>query len=304
MPGLTEEDLAFLKTYVEKTFHVAAQHADLYGQRSNRPYYPLNDGWGLTYLSTGQPFFVNTEDRNITPWILMGGHWETNVDRILCSYAKPGMRVIDIGANMGYYAVKLGARVGPGGSLIAFEPNPEVYDVCVENLKINGLTGFARVLPIALGEVKGTATLTRSRSNMASANLLADQDTDVSFPVEVDTLDAVLQDQRPIDLIKLDAEGYESFILKGARQTLSRSPTCAVMIELGLDRWERHSTLEELVPLCGGGGRELFAVQDDGTLERFSGDLRAFLQTKPFSENYFLVARPLEVQAHVPDLLR
>ena len=89
MPVLSEEDLGFLKAYVEKTFHVAAQHADLFAQRSNRPYYPLNDGWGLTYLSTGQPFFVNTEDRNITPWILMGGHWETNVDRILCAYVKP-----------------------------------------------------------------------------------------------------------------------------------------------------------------------------------------------------------------------
>jgi FkbM family methyltransferase len=304
MPVLSEEDLGFLKAYVEKTFHVAAQHADLFAQRSNRPYYPLNDGWGLTYLSTGQPFFVNTEDRNITPWILMGGHWETNVDRILCAYVKPGMRVLDIGANMGYYAVKLGTKVGPGGTLIAFEPNPEVYDVCVENLKINGLTGHAKVLRLALGDRAGSATLTRSRSNMASANLLADQDADVSFEVEVATLDACLGEAAPVDLIKLDAEGYESFILKGAAQTLARSPSCAVMIELGLDRWERHSTLVELVPLCGGNGRELYAVHDDGTLEHFTGDLRAFLRTRPYQENYFLVARPSEVQLHVADLLR
>ncbi|WP_156839927.1 FkbM family methyltransferase [Novosphingobium aquimarinum] len=303
MAGLSEEDIAFIKTYVEKTFHVAAQHADLYGQRSNRPYYPLNDGWGLTYLSTGQPFFVNTEDRNITPWILMGGHWETNVDRVLCAYAQPGMHVLDIGANMGYYAVKLGAKIGAGGTLIAFEPNPEVYDVCVENLKINGLTGFAKVLPLALGDTQGTATLTRSRSNMASANLIGDQDAGVSFPVEVETLDAYLGNAAPVDLIKLDAEGYESFILKGAARTLARSPACAIMIELGLDRWERHSTLDALVPLCGGNGRELYAVQDDGTLEHFTGDLRAFLQTKPFSENYFLVARPAEVERHVGELL-
>lgn len=304
MSGLSEENIAFIKNYVEKIFDVATQHAVLFAQRSNRPYYPLNDGWGLTHLSTGQPFFVNTEDRNITPWILMGGHWEPNVDRILCAYAQPGMHVLDIGANMGYYAVKLGAKIGSSGALIAFEPNPEVYDVCLENLKLNQLTGYAKVLPIALGDEKGKATLTRSRSNMASANLIGDQAADVSFIVDVDTLDDCLGNAAPVDLIKLDAEGYESFILKGAVQTLARSPSCAIMIELGLDRWERYSTLDALVPMCGGNGRELYAVHDDGTLEHFTGDLRAFLQSKPFSENYFLVARPPEVERHVGDLLR
>lgn len=304
MPGLNQDDIDFIKAYVDKTLHVTAQHAELYAQRSSRPYYPLNDGWGLTHLSTGQPFFVNTEDRNITPWILMSGTWEPNVDRVLCAYARPGMHIVDVGANMGYYTVKLASIVGAGGTVFAFEPNPEVFDVCLENLKINGLTAHAKVMPIALGDAKGTATLTRSRSNMASANLLAEQDADVSFPVKVDTLDAALANGRPVDLIKLDAEGFESFILKGAGKTLARSPACAIMIELGLDRWERHSTLDALVPLCGGGGRELYAVRDDGTLEHFRGDLRPFLRSKPYSENYFVIARPSEIETYVKDLVR
>lgn len=44
------------------------------------------------------------------------------------------------------------------------------------------------------------------------------------------------------DRIKLDAEGYEKRILDGALNLLKRSPQCAIMIELGLERWERYAT--------------------------------------------------------------
>lgn len=300
----TDDKFAYINERVDKILHVLCKHSDLYAQRSGRPYYPLNNGWGLTHLHTGQPFFVNTEDRNITPWIIMGGHWETNVDNVLCEYAKPGMHVVDIGANMGYYTVKLATKVSSSGRLIAFEPNPEVYAMCLENLKINGLTGHARVERLALGDKPGTARLTRSHSNMASANLLGDQDADAAFEVEVATLDAILPEDEKIDLIKLDAEGYEPFILKGAARTLERSPSCAIMIELGMERWERFARLDDLVSLCGGQGREIFAVHDDGTIEKFNGDLRAFLSTRPFNENYFLVGQDNDVRTHAGRLLR
>lgn len=234
----------------------------------------------------------------------MGGHWETNVDRVLCDYTQPGMFVLDIGANMGYYTVKLGTKIGNTGRLLAFEPNPEVNAVCLENLKINGLLGCARLYNYALGETEATATLTHSNSNMASANLVGDQDADFSIEVSVKSLDSVLDDRRPIDLIKLDAEGYEVFILRGAKEALSNSPDCAVMIEVGLERWERHATVEDLIPLCGGNGRELYAVMDDGTLRQMQVEaVRDFLLTRGFHENYFLVVRPEVANARVGHLI-
>jgi FkbM family methyltransferase len=273
-------------------------------QRTARPYYPLDSGWGLSFLSTGHPFFVNTTDRNITPWIIMGGHWETNVDQVLCEYAQPGMNVLDIGAHMGYYTVKLASKIGRSGSLLAFEPNPEVNCVCLENIKINGLTTHARVYNFALGDKTEKKTLTRSHSNMGSANLVGDQDADFTVEVEVKRLDDVVPKERAIDLIKLDAEGYEAFILNGAKETLARSSSCAVMIELGLERWERFTPLDQVVPLCGGNGRKMYAVLDDGTIKLLEGDLREFLKTVQFGENYFLVARPQEVEKHLKRLLR
>lgn len=299
------QQMAAMMALVEKTLHVVATHRDVYYQKSSRPYYPLNDGWALTYLDTGQPFYVNTEDRNITPFIIMGGHWETNVDKVLATYVKPGMTVIDIGAHFGYYTVKLGCQVGDTGRLFAFEPNPEVNAVCLENIKINALHSRAILHKVALGDQDTVATLTRSNSNMTSANLLGDQDADYSVEVVVRRLDDMIPADASIDLIKLDAEGYEKRILDGSVKTLARSPRCAIMIELGLERWERGATLDDLIPACGGGDRRIYAVQPDDTIRHMSIDqIRAFLLTCAFHENYFLIGHRQDVEAHVGSLLR
>ena len=152
----------------------------------------MDDGWGLTTLASGEPFFVNTSDRNITPWIIMGGVWEVNVARPLVSYAAPGMTILDIGAHMGYYTVRLGKKLAGNGALYAFEPNPEVNSVCLENIKLNGLLNCVQLNKFALGDANGKATLTHSDSNMASANLVGEQDADYSVEVEVRSLDEAL----------------------------------------------------------------------------------------------------------------
>lgn len=301
-----DNDVRFkvLQEYVDKTLHISSIHYNLYGQRSSRPYYPLDNGWALTKLDSGQDFFVNTSDRNVTPWIIMGGHWERNVERVLYDFVQPGMTVFDIGAHFGYYTVKLGSKIGSQGRMHAFEPNPEVNAVCEENIKINGLTSFTTLHKVALGVIEGKATLTRSASNMASANLLGDQDADYSVEVSVKRLDDMVPNSLSVDLIKLDAEGYEKRILDGGASVLRRSPQCAIMIELNLERWEKTAELSALVPACGG-GKELYAVRDDGTLEHFTLDrVRPFLLNCAFYENYFFVAPRVQVEKRLGHLLK
>ena len=82
------------------------------GENTSRPYFYLGGNWGLTRLSTGEPFFVNTNDRGITPWIIMGGKWETFVDDIMQELLREGDICLDIGANMGYYTIKMLSKIG------------------------------------------------------------------------------------------------------------------------------------------------------------------------------------------------
>lgn len=269
-------------------------------QRMARPFYPLDDGWALTHLDTGQPFFVNTRDRNVTPWILMGGHWETNVDRVMSAYTRPGMHVVDIGAHMGYYTVKLASLVGPSGLSVAFEPNPEMNPFTERNIMLNGLSTILH--KVALGDRIGVATLSFSRGNHAQASLVADGPSDYSCAVEVHTLDSKMAGSPPVDLIKLDAEGFEPMILEGAQETLERSPGCAIMLELNLHRWRKYRPFEALYPLLGK-ATNAFAVTHEGRLEKIGFEqMEEFLEGCFLSENYFLFC-PDEHVKNLSDLL-
>lgn len=80
----------------------------------------------------------------------------------------------------------------------------------------------------------------RSNSNMQSANLMGDQQADHCVNVVMKRLDDVLPAHARIDLIKLNAEGYGRRELLGAVGLLDRSPGFAIVMELGLDKWERE----------------------------------------------------------------
>ena len=73
------------------------------------------------------------------------------------------MTVVDVGANLGYYTVKLGGLIGPPGRVYSFEPNPELTEFVVRNIDINGFNGRCTFFPAAAGAKKGTAELTFPR---------------------------------------------------------------------------------------------------------------------------------------------
>ncbi len=281
------ETLARLETALSRLTEATERTFQFLAARISRPYYCLADGWALTHLDSGQPFYVNTRDTTVTPWILMGGHWETNVEKPLLSYAQPGMHVLDIGAHFGYYTVKLGAKIGASGRLLSFEPNPEMNKYLEQNIVLNGLLFMTHLHKCALGPEQGKAKLAYTAGNMAQANLLGDQPAEFSFEVPVETLDNLVGPSPPIDLIKLDAEGYEPLILRGGRRTMRNSPQCAVMLELNLTRWERFAGVEDLPDLLGA-EKVIFAVTATGTLQKMEiGAVADFLKSCAFTENYF-----------------
>jgi FkbM family methyltransferase len=295
--------------YSEKALHLTSLHYDLYKERSGRPYFTLSDGWALTFLDTGQPFFVDTRDREICPWIIMGGVWETNVDRPLLAYADHGMTVLDIGANVGYYTVKLGTKVGPQGRVLAFEPNPLVQSFLKENIKLNGQTGWVEPKDCALGDRAGVETLRYDASSPGGGSFVDSEDAPLSVDVQVFPLDEVVPDDWAVDLIKLDAEGYEKRILDGGKGVLARSPSCAIMLELRLESWERFAPLEEVLPACGGNNKAIYAVEEDGRLEYISPEnLRPFLlarrRANGFHENYFFILPKGLAHERLRDLVR
>lgn len=293
-----------IKEFTEKSLYLGSQHFDLYRDRSARPYFSMNDNWALTFLDTGSPFFINTDDRIVAPWIIMGGHWETSVDRVMTTYAKPGMSIVDVGAHCGYYTVKLAMCVGSGGSVLAFDPNPDIVEFCKANIKLNGLQTYVKLKEVALSDVNGSATMVSRPGESAGASI-AEAGPDFTYQVAVSRLDDMEDLVLPIDLMKIDAEGNEAKILRGAQKVLAQSPNCAVIMELSLDRWEKQAPLSDLMALTGGGGREIFGIHQDSTVENIKVEnLEQFVNQRSHREEYVVIATPEIVAANLSGLIR
>jgi FkbM family methyltransferase len=136
---------------------------------------------------------------------------------------RPGQTVVDIGANIGYFTAHLARAVGPAGTVHAFEPAPANLALLRHNLALNQLDQVV-VHPVALGEQPGEATLHLSDFNGGMHRLydsVCCEGEAVSVPVQcLDDLFA----PGSVALIKIDVEGYEQAVLRGARRLLSSAP--------------------------------------------------------------------------------
>jgi len=171
---------------------------------------------------------------------------------------KPGDFVLDIGGNVGQYAVLFASLVSVAGQIISFEPDRSARVVLEKNLSLNGLSDRVVVEPLALFDVAGTRLLFSNSQADATAALVrpaGDKHAVLEQPVKTERLDDYLASRnlRCPDWIKLDTEGAEINILRGARETLKSG--AKVACELHPYAWSDFGTsfreLLEIVSECG-----------------------------------------------------
>jgi FkbM family methyltransferase len=142
-------------------------------------------------------------------------------------FLRPGDVVLDVGANVGSYALLAASR---GASVLAFEPNPHARRFIHRSLVSNGLS--AEVLPLAAG-----ATAERLPMNFAAgATARIGEGSDL---VDVVTLDSKAPAE--VTLLKVDVEGHEAAVLEGGHRTL-RAAAAAIVETWGEPRL--HATIE------------------------------------------------------------
>ncbi|HEX2115712.1 MAG TPA: FkbM family methyltransferase [Alphaproteobacteria bacterium] len=136
-------------------------------------------------------------------------------------FLKPGMRVIDIGANYGAYALTMAKAVGPEGRVLCVEPASETTGYLRRAIERNGFTNI-ELRQCALSRAPGRQRLKFEAS--AELHQLAATDSGDGELVEVDTLDRIAEGfpDFTLDFLKLDAEGEELNILTGGAATLAR----------------------------------------------------------------------------------
>jgi FkbM family methyltransferase len=154
------------------------------------------------------------------------------VERLL----RPGMTVIDAGAHHGLYTLLASKRVGRKGRVIAFEPSPRECERLEKHLRLNRCSN-TELMPCALGEDPGEADLYLVDGFQDWCNSLrppAIAEPICTGRVSVRRLDEVLAESgvTKVDFIKLDVEGAELSVLRGARKLLLRESRPAILAEV------------------------------------------------------------------------
>ena len=139
---------------------------------------------------------------------------------------KEGDIVVDVGANVGMFTVKAALSVGDKGKVIAIEPIEENFELLKRNIEFHNLNNVY-IIRKAIGRKKGKTTMIKS---LLSATHQLKEIKDFKNPefsiqevdVEVDTLDNIVKEFsiNRIDLLKIDVEGAELEVLKGAKESL------------------------------------------------------------------------------------
>ena len=148
---------------------------------------------------------------------------------LLRAHIKPGMKVLDIGANIGFYTLLLSNLVGPEGRVYSFEPDPLNF----KRLKANSRR-FGNVVlnQLACGEKTGKIRLYHSEELNVDHQTYDGGENRRSLEIDCVSLDGYLKNDEEIDFIKIDIQGYEYFAFKGMQETIRRSKRVTVLGEL------------------------------------------------------------------------
>jgi len=136
---------------------------------------------------------------------------------------------VDVGANVGSYTVLAGAV--RGARCISFEPVPTTFAGLLRNVDLNGIAARVRCYNAGISDTEGTATFTVDRG--CENRVLADGEIGIkTLTAPIHILDSVLKDESPT-LLKVDVEGLETRVVRGACETLGKQSLLAVILEVG-----------------------------------------------------------------------
>lgn len=239
-------------------------------RKSLDAHFPENCSEKIFEIKKGIKIKLQKHNR-LTAFILLENFEEPELEYV-SHFLKEGDIVFEIGANIGLHALTEALVVGDNGKVFAFEPAPETFSLLQENIVLNGFTNI-KAFNIGLSNTQAVSDLNISK-NYDAWNTLVDKtklpdNKDIfekTVEVTLDTLDNFIEknkiDSKKIAMIKIDVEGWEKFVLEGARCLLSDFAPL-LMVEFDENNtWAAGYTGQDLYKKITEFGYSIFRLHD------------------------------------------
>jgi FkbM family methyltransferase len=193
------------------------------------------------------------------------GEYEPRSTRIMQTLLRSGDTVIDVGANIGYFAIVAAQTIGPAGHVYAFEPVPAVRESLIANLKLNGIANVT-IQSEALSAASGDTEFYLGPREDTGLGSLRALPNGTSIPVRRIRFDDWWARRSRVGLVKIDVEGAELQVLEGMTECLARDQP-DIIVEV-TDEYLRSlgASAERLIVFLGGLGYHIYGIMEAGPL--------------------------------------
>lgn len=196
---------------------------------------PLGEAaqYELRIAGLSSPLFMQVhavEDVHVSAAIAATGIWEPQETQFLLDTLRPGDVFVDVGANIGYFSLLASRLVGPGGSVLAFEPETANYALLEANCRRNGCDNI-RCFQAALGQENASGTIYLNELNRGDHSLYPAEQGRSGQDISIVNGSKLIGAISPrVNCIKIDTQGAECDVLRGLQDLIAASAADLIMI--------------------------------------------------------------------------
>ena len=275
LAGLVRENSNMIVNLHEKNDNMAQIMTAVSQKQDNLPEYISQVAQKTKTVVSGIPggvisvmagdfiFGVPSGEWGLAHFLSLNDHFEKGTEEAFCRLLKPGMNVLDIGANLGMFTLH---ALKAGCNVYSFEPSPDIFRIMNQNIKVNGFaeSGSAHTFQTAVSDEEKTISFFICEGMSGHSNMYAaEKSGDVEIQVQTTVIDemAVLPDK--VDVIKIDVEGAEYKALCGMKKLISRNPQIKILMEFAPEIIKRADVEpSDLLELIKKFGFELYLIDE------------------------------------------
>jgi FkbM family methyltransferase len=187
----------------------------------------------LVHDNDGCTFYVPSLHEPIAFHLLIDGVYEPMLSQCMFKRLQPGATLVDVGANIGSFTIPMAKWIGPSGYVTAIEASPSVFPYLERNIRINSLTNVCLKQCAASDEEISRKLFYEAPVDHFGMGSMAPQFHNQPTYVATQTLDYMLSAERigHVDVLKVDVEGAEASVFRGAKHLLARTDPPIVIFE-------------------------------------------------------------------------